>query len=56
MVVPLLIAILAGELGKAILTGLRSFMSKHNNAIMIVLFTVLTAVFLGSAFQVLAAQ
>jgi len=56
MVVPLLIAILAGERGKAILTGLRSFMSKHNNAIMIVLFTVLTAVFLGSAFQALAAQ
>jgi len=56
MFVPLLIALLAGEKGKELLAGLRAFMSKHNNAIMIVLFTVLTAVFLGNAFQTFAAQ
>lgn len=56
MFVPLFIAVLAGEKGKVFLAGLRTFMSKHNNAIMIVLFTVLTAVFFSNAFQTFAAQ
>ncbi len=56
MFVPLLIALLAGKHANTILAGLRAFMSQHNNVIMIVLFTVLAAVFIGSGLEGLASE